>query len=298
MMLIPLAAWKSAGVMPLPRAGCAIAALGSEVLVAGGTYWAEGRKHWVDTADRFDPATGRWSSLPPVPRLAGDAVGVACGGEFVVLGGGGETEGSREVWATRGGAWRPWPALPEARRTVGAGVIRETVYVVGGLAGQGTDYASATRTLWSCSGTGRWEERAPLPGPARFVGAVTAVGDCLVVAGGCVPDGAGVRNLDEILCYDARDDRWSRIGTLPRPCRAMGGLAHEGRVLWFGGYADAFADEILACDLATGVVTVVGRLPKPVADLRLVRLGGEVLALSGEDGMKLRYADCVRAPLG
>ena len=74
--------------MPLPRAGCAVGAVNSHVIVAGGTHWADGKKHWVVRCDRLDPVTGRWESLPPLPRPVGDGGMAVVGDHFHVIGGG------------------------------------------------------------------------------------------------------------------------------------------------------------------------------------------------------------------
>ena len=46
--------------MPLPRGGCAVGVLDGRMILAGGTYWSEGRKIWSDRVDFFDPVANRW----------------------------------------------------------------------------------------------------------------------------------------------------------------------------------------------------------------------------------------------
>jgi hypothetical protein len=38
-------------------------------------------------------------------------------------------------------------------------------------------------------------------------------------------EGAGVRNLAEVLAYDFSHDAWSQIGQLPQPRRGITGVA-------------------------------------------------------------------------
>lgn len=291
-----LPVWTSCGRMALPRAGCAVAALPSGIHVAGGTHWVDGRKVWVDLCHRFDPDRGAWSELPPVPRLAGDAAGLAWAGRFLVLGGGGDGVGSTDVWAFDGRDWGPGPALPAPRRSAGACVVDGSAFVVGGLVGAGTDYASASSTLWRSEG-GAWQAMAPVPGPGRLAFAVAAVPGRILVAGGCTADGAGVRNLDEVLCYEVAADRWSVLGRLPEPSRAVAAAVRPGGVYLMGGYTDRFQDGVLRLDPSTGGIGPAGRLPAAVADARFVAWGDGLVGLSGEDGIRLRYAAAVRARL-
>lgn len=287
------AAWAPCGRMALPRAGCAVAALPSGIHVAGGTHWVDGRKVWVDLCHRFDPDLGSWSELPRVPRLAGDAAGLAWAGRFFVLGGGGDGVGSAEVWAFDGRAWLATPPLPAPRRSAAACCVDGVAFVVGGLAGTGTEYASASSTLWRSDGD-HWRPMSPMPGPGRFAFAVASVPGRLVVAGGCTAEGSGVRNLEDILCYEVAADRWSVLGRLPEPSRALSAAVRSRAIYLMGGYTDRFRDDVFCLNPETGVIASAGRLPKPVADARFVPWGDGVVGLSGEDGIKLRYADVVR----
>jgi hypothetical protein len=109
-------------------------------------------------------------------------------------------------------------------------------------------------------------------------------------------DGAGVRNLAEVLAYDFSHDAWSQIGQLPQPRRGITGVAlPTGGLLAFGGYTDAFSAEVLAIDPSRGAVRVAGMLPKPVADARFALCAGRLVGVTGEDGMKMRWADWVSA---
>jgi N-acetylneuraminic acid mutarotase len=288
--------WKIGGQMPLPRAGCAVGAVNSHVIVAGGTHWADGKKYWVDRCDRLDPISGRWESLPPLPRPVGDGATAVVGDLFHVIGGGSDGIGSTDVWSLQAGRWQAALApLPAPRRSVTAVVHGGDIIVLGGLAGLPTDYASATNTVWR-SGAGGWRTLAPMPGPARIGFAAGVFGDRLIVAGGFMAEGAGVRNLAEVLAYDFFHDAWSQIGQLPQPRRGITGVAlPKGGLLAFGGYTDAFSAEVLFIDPTRGAVRVAGMLPKPVADARFALCAGRLIGVTGEDGMKMRWADWVSA---
>ena len=291
MTKIELTKWKECAPMPLPRAGCAVAAVGGKVIVAGGTYWLDGQKFWCDRADAFDPVTNQWKSLPPIPRIAGDAAGVAADGKFAVIGGGGSGPGAVEVWAFDGTAWLNWPAIPAPRRSCVAVFHDGRIFVFGGLSGNGTEFTTATNTVWCARPGEAWQPCAPIPAPLRFNLAVGSVGGRILVAGGCTADASGVRNLDDVLAYDAAADRWSSAGRLPTPCRGSAGVGHHGQLLVVGGYTDRFIDTLVAFDPVTGKTTPAGRLPVGLADTRFVAIGERIVGVTGEDGIKHRYTD-------
>ena len=292
---IPLSHWTRGAPMLLPRAGCAVAVLGGQVYVAGGTYWEGGQKFWCNRADSFDPVSNTWRAHPPVPRTAGDAAGIAAGGKFAVIGGGADGPGAAEVWAFDGQAWQPWPALPTPRRSCAAVLHEGKIFVLGGLAGAGTEFATATNTVWCARPGDAWTECAPMPAPIRFNLAVGSVAGRLLVAGGCTPEAGGVRNLDEILAYDAKSDTWSVVGRLPAACRGSSGVSDDARLLVVGGYTDQFIAGILAFDPALGTVSPAGTLPVGLADTRFVRVGEKIIGLTGEDGIKRRFPDTLLA---
>lgn len=291
-----LGPWETCGAMPCPRAGCAVAAAGDAVVVAGGTYWEEGRKIWSSRADRFSPVAGAWHPLPGLPHPLGDAAGVVWSGRFLVLGGGTADRIFADLWALEEDGWvRQDTPLPAPRRSCAVVPCDDGLLVVGGLTAGPTDYAAATTVVWR-GGPGGWTTAAPLPGPGRLAFAAGACDGRVIVAGGfTAASGGGVANLDDILAYDPAADRWEPLGRLPAPVRGVAGLARSGvGLLVLGGYTDGFVPDIWRVDARSGEVHPAGRLPTAVADGRFVWCGGRVVGLSGEDGIKLRYAACVR----
>lgn len=287
--------WETCGATPQPRAGCAVLADADSIVVAGGTYWEDGRKIWSPRASRFHPERGAWDALPALPHAIGDAPGVNLGGRRLVAGGGTADAIFREVWQLAADGWERVGKLPAARRSFALVAGEREVFALGGLTAGPTDYAAATSVVWR--GDGRtWSTVAPMPGPARLGCATGICAGRLVVAGGfAAASGGGVVNLDEILAYDLAADRWSVLGRLPVAVRGVSGLVWpEHGLLVFGGYTDAFSRRIWLVEPQGGAVSEVGELPVGLADGRFVWCGGRVVGLTGEDGIKLRYAACIR----
>lgn len=290
--------WNHLAETPLPRAGAAVSIVGEQLVVAGGTYWVDGIKYWTDQVDALNLRTQTWHRLPSLPARRGDTVAVVQGTRLLLLGGGDQDAAMTSVLAWESSGWTEQPALslPEPRRSAMAAVIGEEIFVLGGLTAKGTDFHTATGTLWSAAPGRPFRARAPLPAPVRFGAAFGALCGRLLVAGGCAPENGAVRNLDEILAYDPARDRWQVVGRLPQPLRGAWGLVAGDRMLVVGGYAADFLREILAVD-AQGAVTTVGTLPVALADARFVHHRGVLYGLTGEDGVKRRFPGCLAAEL-
>ncbi len=274
--------------MPLPRGGCAVGVLDDHMILAGGTYWSEGRKIWSDRVDFFDPVANRWEQAASLPAPRGDAAFATVAKDFYLLGGGANGTAEASVWRFRAGAWSELAAmaLPAGRRSAGVAVWQGRIFVVGGFAGDSA--TTATTTLWSAISGQPWKSCAPIPAPLRFSPAVAGIPAGILLAGGATMENGQIKNLDEILLYRPDTDAWSVVGRLPVPARAGFALGDGDRVLIGGGYTDTFIDGILALDPRTGAMASAGKLPHALADTRQVQLGSRLLVVSGEAGDKIR----------
>src|SRR5690242_7690070 len=63
----PRLSWREGRRMPLAKSGAAAALLAGRLLLAGGTYWQAGQKHWTPQVDAYDISSEEWRSGPPLP---------------------------------------------------------------------------------------------------------------------------------------------------------------------------------------------------------------------------------------
>jgi N-acetylneuraminic acid mutarotase len=285
-----LSAWTERSPMPLPRAGCAVAAWNGKLLVAGGTLWNADKKLWSERVDAFDPAADRWDPLPALPAPHGDAACVVLSGTVYILGGGRDGAIAGTAWSFRGRAWEEVPAmvLPAPRKSIAAEVVGDTIYLMGGYE-PSSGPAAASRAVWAWTlGAQRWKERAPLPGLPRTNPAVAAIGGKIYAAGGVAHDQGTLTNLDEILVYDPAADRWSAVGKLPFPNRAASGVTVDGKLIVIGGYNTKFEAEVAVFDPATGQTGSAGSIPHALADSRFAVVNQSIFGVGGECGVKMR----------
>lgn len=134
--------WTPGPSMPTPRHHVAS-------VVAGGKLYVVGGRAPEDTslaaAERFDPATGTWERLPPLPLGAGSLAGTSAAGQVIVIGGGDEVENwvTPATWTfdTRSRRWRRLADLAIARHSETAATLGGDVYVLAGspCGGYGTE---------------------------------------------------------------------------------------------------------------------------------------------------------------
>ncbi|HEX6205288.1 MAG TPA: kelch repeat-containing protein [Solirubrobacterales bacterium] len=130
--------WSLGPEMPSPRHHVGGASLGGDLYVAGGRGEAD---HSLDTFERYDPATGRWKSLPPLPLGVASPGLVAADGKLVVVGGEDQDEWEDgKGWVTpsawefdpRTNRWSRLPNMEYERRGGGVAAVGDTVYAIGG----------------------------------------------------------------------------------------------------------------------------------------------------------------------
>ena len=81
-------AWSAGPPVPTGRSGIAVVTHGARLYVFGGETVGRFRSRTFDEAERFDPATGRWEALRPMPTARHGLGAAAVGDAIYVLSGG------------------------------------------------------------------------------------------------------------------------------------------------------------------------------------------------------------------
>jgi non-specific serine/threonine protein kinase len=129
--------WQDAAAIPTPGDHLAAASDGTYLYVVGGEKLSS--SYAFAAVQRFDPASGHWTQLPPMSAAATNVGAAVVGGQLITIGGetfSGVLNTVRELNLTTK-KWSSLPPLLSARHGMGVAVIGNTIYVIGGAAQTG-----------------------------------------------------------------------------------------------------------------------------------------------------------------
>lgn len=90
----------------------------------------------LDTAERYDPQTGKWERLPPMPVPSGGLSAVEVDGKVMAVGGGNDgaetVTGAVQEYNPKSDEWTRLPDLHTPRHGHGATIVGERIWVFGG----------------------------------------------------------------------------------------------------------------------------------------------------------------------
>jgi outer membrane protein assembly factor BamB len=163
--------------------------------------------------------------------------------------------------------------LPIAVHDAGAGVVSGKAFVVGGGSAASSDAVQAVQADGSAAIAGRLPQ-------VRSDDSVAVAGNTLYVIGGY----DGTRELPGVLAT-TDGSTFHQVGLLGETVRYGAAYASPSSVWVFGGehQGQPIAD-IQRVDTGTGVSSVVGKFPHPLAHAGVVVVSGQVLIVGGSDG--------------
>lgn len=179
-------------------------------------------------------------------------------------------------------SWHRAPSLPSTRHHAGVAVHDRTLFVIGGLSGDETEWTPHD-TVWAFDGD-EWETRTPMP-TARGAGIAETVAGRIYVAGGSNP---GTRtHLSLVEAYDPTEDEWAEAPELPYRTQSLGSGVLDGSLYVAGGRNQGFAGgtsfddfvrfdpEVAEWEALSSLRTRRAGFGLAVADGRLWAIGGE-----------------------
>jgi N-acetylneuraminic acid mutarotase len=200
-------------------------------------------------------------------------------GNSAYLFGGGQLEGSRPdiLRITGGGKVSTAGRLPQPASDVGAAVIGNVAYVVGGYTGS---RALDTVVAWQPGQAARVVGH--LPAPVRYP-AVTAANGHVIIVGGTNQAGTATR---DVLSFDPTTGHAVRIGSLRRGLTHAAAAVLGGMVYVLGGRGTGTSSQhrsILTIDPRSGTSGAAGVLPRSLSDSGAVGLSDRILLIGGRD---------------
>lgn len=262
--------------LPSPRWGSASAVVDGKLYVLGGFNG----DHWTDDALSFDPATGHWTKLAPMPVSTLGISAAVLGREIIVPD---ATLASNHtfLYDPRSNVWRPGPPLAIGRLSTKLLAASD-----GAVAMSGTDQnGHGIATIETLIG-GRWKETGSMPFVRDGLAAAAWNGK-IYVAGGYDSSPGSVeavfRDLNE---YDSASRRWRPLAPMPTPRFSCTAAAFDGRIYVVGGQGEARApwsavNAVEAYDPETNAWSAIPPLPKARHHPVVAALGGRLYVVGG-----------------
>jgi len=290
--------WSMAAALPRPVSGYMAAVRGRNLLIIGGSYWENERKHWTEQVQSLDLRTNTWQNDIPLPSPRSDAASVAVQDDIYIFGGGFGPQVRSDALVLRNANWNALRAadLPEPRLYPAAIACGDFIYLLGGMSRYG-DYGTTANTFWRWQlGSKGWETLPSLPGPRRINPAMTKLNGALYVLGGATPGHHGVENLCDTYKYDLAQNEWTRMPDLPVANRSWCAVSIGQRALLLAGYTNHLAREVYLYDPEHNLQSV-SLLPHGLADIKFCLIGNTVVGAGGEAGHHIRGQWTLRAEL-
>ncbi len=282
--------WSRGPDVPLPRGGYGMAWHDHGLVLVGGTFWRDKKKHWTDDVSYFNPGTRDWSRVKPLPRPLAYGALVGHDGAMYLLGGCDDKQSYRDLYRLKDGNWTAIGETPQALLYSAAAVFDGRIYQVAGCSDI-NDLTTGTQKTWIYDpGSGRWSEGPPVPGPPRLLHVLAAVDDSLYLFGGCTQKTGGeLTDLADAYRLRKGGKQWENIKPLPLPIRAAGAAVAKGRIYMFGGYSGKFLDGVYCYDIRKNDYAKVSRIPVPLADTKFIFGDGRFYGATGEDAGGSRF---------
>lgn len=185
--------WTRTTPLPVPQMeSVALVHDGRIHLISGRSPAKENDAHWrdqkdVDTHRVFDPASGKWETLRPIPGARNSAAGGVIDGALYIVGGRTMAEGNMarlDRYDPKSDRWEALRPLPYPAGGLGAVVLRGSLITFGGeeLGVPGT--AGVIAHVWRYDvARDAWEPLAPMRTPRHGLAGV-AIGNRLYAIGG------------------------------------------------------------------------------------------------------------------
>lgn len=265
--------------------GLSVASVGNEIVAALGFDNFSGD---TLTTRIYDIASDTWFFGANAPGASSEGAGVAHGGLFYNIGGRGAGFNANWSYDPASDVWNAGLApLPTGRNALGAAVVGDAIYAVGGrTAGGGPCSGFGAGVLATVErydiASDSWTTVASLPSPRQDL-AAAAVGGKIYVFGGCDASGSIVGDVD---VYNPTSDTWSTAPTdMPNPRASMYPVAMKGGTVYVIGGWDGFSPGLSTNDsykVSTDSWTV-GLLPMPTprAEVGAAGHGGRIYIIGG-----------------
>jgi hypothetical protein len=294
------AEWQPLAPMPAPNGGFACGFIDHQLILVGGTNWAEGSKHWLDVIWCYDAGTNQWKTIGKLSRPWAYGAGAVMNGKLVI---GGGTDGlkARHELTTIGndGTIKNAGYLEEALIFTCGTMFENRFTMCGGATDPDRLSTLKSRVVSSGSDHGDYFNSMHSSGfnvPGFGIATAAVADNTLFVFGGAQYDATTqIKNLNAVLQIPEENDHKRHRGTLATPLpNAIRGLCSStvtDKLIYLGGgYVSdeiGFTDEAWLFDAVEQKFKPAPPLPMK-AMTQLVQDGDWLYCLGGQDRKQQR----------
>ena len=224
-------AWSVAAHMTTARTEILADTVGGKIYVAGGQTSTDQHSPMLQ---EFDPQTGRWRDLAPMPSGASHPGVAALNGKIYVAGGFTMNVHKNPLdqfleYDIAKGTWRSLAPLSSPRGSVSLVALGGKIHVIGGRTADSKTVG--THEVYDPA-TGKWTMAAPLPVARDHLAAVVADDGIHVFAGrtDATVDNVGLHDI-----YDPAANRWRALAPMPTPRSSGAAAYYHGLIVYWGG---------------------------------------------------------------
>jgi N-acetylneuraminic acid mutarotase len=228
--------WHDAAGIPVTGDHLAAASDGRYVYVVGGRKLEAAAN--TAAVQRFDPSTGTWTQLPPVPSPVSDCGVAVVGRELIVVGGEsvGTVFNTVRAFDLATSTWSTLPPLPAARHGEALTAIGNTLYAIDGAALPGHNASTSTLQTLAVPPqlSGTWQLGPNSQYATQQVGAAfLSTQNRIWVAGGLTGPASATAKTE---FYDPTVGVWTPGPPLPVPLHHAMMVTYRNRVYVIGGF--------------------------------------------------------------
>ena len=275
--------WHDATAIPDPVNHLAAASDGTYLYAVGGHKITETSS--ITAVQRFDPATGRWTQLKPMPTPVSGLGAAVVGGQLITVGGDNAIAVFNTVQAydltTK--TWSALPPLPEARTGMGLVTFRNILYSLDGAAKPG--HIASTNTVQTLAVpaapaqvAGGWRAGHASPFGVQYA-AATVLGGRIWVAGGLIGPKHATTKTE---FYDPTLDTWNPGPQLPMALHHAAMVSYRNTLYLIGGFVPQGGNVLGAASARVLVLNKTGTAWLNGPSLHHARAAGAAAVVKGK----------------
>lgn len=243
-------------------------------------------------------APGAWTLLPDgdLPTMRHEGGYVRVGSHFYLIGG----RGTRnvEIFDPATGRWESGSPPPFELHHFQGVEYEGRIYLVGAMTGRYPTEPPVPTVMIYDPASDRWSQGPEIPTDRRRGGAGAVVHNGLIYIVAGIQNGHTDGHVTWVDSFDPRTGSWRRLSDAPRARDHVQAAVIDGKIYVAGGRRSSAATgqvfdltvpEVDVYDIATDRWTTLpaaSNLPTPRAAAATAVLGGKLLLIGGESGMR------------